>query len=81
MISDETLERAVASGVISAGQRDRLHAMERGAMERAALAPDGDADDGTEENLRLIGGGNDLFVTVGTVLLTAGFYFVLTTLM
>jgi len=81
VISDETLERAVASGVISAGQRDRLHAMERGAMERAALAPDNDADDGTEENLRLIGGGNDLFVTVGTVLLTAGFYFVLTTLM
>src|SRR5690606_25679116 len=34
-----------------------------------------------EENLRLIGGGNDLFVTVGTVLLTAGFYFVLNTVM
>lgn len=33
-----------------------------------------------DENLRLIGGGNDLFVTVGTVLLTAGFFFVLNTL-
>lgn len=76
MISSETLERAVAGGVISAAQRERLHAMEQA----AALPPEEDADGG-EENLRLIGGGNDLFVTVGTVLVTAGFYFVLTTLM
>lgn len=34
-----------------------------------------------DENLRLVGGGNDLFVTVGTILLTAGFYFVLTTML
>ena len=37
MISDETLERAVASGVISAGQRDRLQMMQRGAMEQEAV--------------------------------------------
>lgn len=73
MISQETLESAVAAGVISAEQRDRLHAME--------LAPVSSADvDVSDENLRLIGGGNDLFVTVGTVLLTAGFYFILSTL-
>lgn len=75
LISDETLENAVATGVISALQRDRLRALERG------NAPQTDDDGAVEENLRLIGGGNDLFVTVGTVLLTAGFYFVLTTLM
>jgi len=73
LISSQTLENAVASGVITPGQRDRLHAMER------ALAADDEAREANEENLRLIGGGNDLFVTVGAVLLTVGFYFVLTT--
>jgi uncharacterized protein YjeT (DUF2065 family) len=72
MISAETLDRAVATGVISAVQRQRLEALEIG---------DGAADTDTpDENLRLIGGGNDLFVTVGIVLLTAGFYFALSTL-
>jgi len=71
LISDETLERAVAQGVISSSQRDRLHALENAQADPADTA---------DENLRLIGGGNDLFVTVGTVLLTAGFYFVVTTL-
>lgn len=75
-LGHETLARAVAAGVISAAQREELYAMER----EAALPPDEDADGG-EETLRLVGGGNDLFVTVGTVLVTAGFYFVLTTLM
>lgn len=75
MISPETLDSAVANGVITAEQRDRLRTMERTAMAQGDV--DGDA---REENLRLVGGGNDLFVTVGIVLLTAGFYFVLTTL-
>jgi len=70
-ISADTLEKAVAGGVISVDQRDRLHA-----LERSLTAHD---DVGDDENLRLIGGGNDLFVTVGTVLVSAGFYFVLTT--
>lgn len=73
-LGHETLARAVAAGVISAAQREELYAMERAAL------PDEDADGG-EETLRLVGGGNDLFVTVGTVLVTAGFYFVLTTLL
>lgn len=76
LISPETLDSAVADGVISAEQRDRLHAMEHAA--RTAAVDESQAD---EENLRLIGGGNDLFVTVGVVLVTAGFYFVLNTLM
>ncbi|WP_179296021.1 hypothetical protein [Mesorhizobium sp. WSM4312] len=79
MISAETLDKAVAKGLISQTLRDQLEAMERA----GALAPEaGRADDeGDEENLRLVGGGNDLFVTVGTVLLSAGFFFVLTTLL
>lgn len=75
LISLEMLDDAVATGVITAKQRDRLRAMNQSA------APTGDeGSDAPEENLRLIGGGNDLFVTVGIVLLTAGVYFVLTTL-
>ena len=79
MISAETLDKAVAEGLISQPLRDQLEAMER----VAALAPEARRadDEGGEENLRLVGGGNDLFVTVGTVLLSAGFFFVLTTLL
>ncbi|RUX31930.1 hypothetical protein EOA13_02815 [Mesorhizobium sp. M7A.F.Ca.US.011.01.1.1] len=79
MISAETLDKAVAKGLISQTLRDQLEAMER----TVALAPEARSadDEGDEENLRLVGGGNDLFVTVGTVLLSAGFFFVLTTLL
>ena len=79
MISPETLDKAVAKGLISQTLRDQLEAMERA----VALAPEARRadDEGDEENLRLVGGGNDLFVTVGTVLLSAGFFFVLTTLL
>lgn len=76
MISATTLETAVATGLITADQRNRLLALEERAADATELEPQAGAD---EENLRLIGGGNDLFVTVGTVLLMAGFYFVLTT--
>jgi uncharacterized protein YjeT (DUF2065 family) len=71
-ISPETLDRAVLEGVISADQRQGLLALETGSFVVES--------DGPDENLRLIGGGNDLFVTVGIVLLTAGFYFALSTL-
>lgn len=79
MISAETLDKAVAAGLISKTTRDQLEVMERA----VALAPEARRadDEGDEENLRLVGGGNDLFVTVGTVLLSAGFFFVLTTLL
>jgi hypothetical protein len=79
LISAETLDKAVAAGLISQTTRDQLEVMERA----VALAPEARRadDEGDEENLRLVGGGNDLFVTVGTVLLSAGFFFVLTTLL
>ena len=76
VISQETLDGAVTKGVITAGQRDQLYA-----LERAGRATAEDDALSAEENLRLIGGDNDLFVTVGTVLLTVGFYFVLNTLL
>lgn len=76
MISTETLDHAVSTGVLTPVQRDRLFELERHGLR---LPEDEAASD--EENLRLIGGGNDLFVTVGVVLLTAGAYFVLTTML
>lgn len=76
-VSGATLEKAVAAGVITAEQRGLLLALETPA-DIPSTPAESDSD---EENLRLIGGGNDLFVTVGTVLLTAGFYFVLTTML
>lgn len=76
MISQETLDSAVSQGVITTQQRDRLDALERSGAFNSE-----DASESAEENLRLIGGGNDLFVTVGTILLTVGFYFVLNTLL
>jgi hypothetical protein len=75
-LSAETLERAVGAGVITEDQRNRLWALEMRAADAGLAETAAEADD---ENLRLIGGGNDLFVTVGTILLTAGFYFVLNT--
>lgn len=76
-ISAATLQKAVAAGIVTATQRGQLLALEARTADPASLA----APDAGEENLRLIGGGNDLFVTVGTVLLTAGFYFVLNTVL
>jgi MFS family permease len=74
VISADTLNTAVATGIITAEQSEKLYALE-------LLGPDGDetVEAASDENLRLIGGGNDLFVTVGTILVTAGFYFVAST--
>ncbi|TCD15999.1 hypothetical protein [Oricola cellulosilytica] len=73
MISAEKLEQAVRRGIISVDQRDELLALDddpdTGVIEAARPA--------TDEPLRLVGGGNDLFVTVGVVLLFAGLLFVL----
>ena len=76
MISTQTLDHAVSTGVLSSAQRDWLVDIERNGI--PVIAGEVGED---EENLRLIGGGNDLFVTVGVVLLTAGAYFVLTTVL
>ncbi|MER8374965.1 hypothetical protein [Mesorhizobium sp. M1406] len=77
MIRAETLDKAIASGLISQALRDQLEAMERSVAAEAQRVD----DEGDEENLRLVGGGNDLFITVGTVLLNAGIFFVLITML
>lgn len=77
MIRAETLDKAIAAGLISQTLRDQLEAMERAVAAEARRVD----DEGDEENLRLVGGGNDLFITVGTVLLNAGIFFVLITVL
>lgn len=72
-ISEITLAAAIARGLLSNEQAQGLRDLE------AARTGEPEALPGDDEQLRLIGGGNDLFVTVGTVLLMAGFFFVLNT--
>lgn len=72
MISQDTLSHAVERGIITADQRDRLVAL--------AVEPvDRGNDDAltNDEPMRLVGGGNDLFVTIGILLLFAGGLFAL----
>ena len=71
MISEQHLNAAVLQNIITPAQRGALLALARGGD---PVSP----DESTDEALRLVGGGNDLFVTVGVVLLLAGLFFVLT---
>jgi hypothetical protein len=77
MIDDKTLERAVHEGIIEPAQRDALIALARtdtvSALEPAAASAELSVDD----QMRLVGGGNDIFVSVGIVLLFSGALFAL----
>ncbi|WP_417422994.1 hypothetical protein [Hoeflea sp.] len=75
MIDDVTLDRAVNAGILDAAQRDALLAM-------AGPGRDGQTLEETtapsvDDQMRLVGGGNDIFVTVGVTLLFAGALFAL----
>lgn len=69
MIRDEHIEAAVAQGVLTADQAVRLREIARGAVVREE--PSADPDD---EKFRLIGGFNDVFVTIGVGLLVAALF-------
>ncbi len=71
MISEDQLNSAVLQKIITPLQRNALMELARG---NDPVSP----DESSDEALRLVGGGNDLFVTVGVVLLLAGLFFVLT---
>lgn len=77
MIRDEHLEAAVAQGIIAASQAARLRALAHGDLAHgdgagsAASEPAADPDD---EKFRLIGGFNDVFVTIGVLLLIAALF-------
>ena len=71
MLTEQNLNTAVLQNIITPSQRGALIALARGSD---PVSP----DESTDEALRLVGGGNDLFVTVGVVLLLSGLFFVLT---
>ena len=72
MIEQNHLDMAVDRGIIDANQRAQLLAM----VEEPAAAQVTEAQlIANDEDLRLVGGGNDLFVTVGILLLFAGTLF------
>ncbi len=61
-VSEGTLARAVAGGVLTADQVDALHALE---LESTRSQPSGPAD---SEQFRFISGFSDIFVTIGLAL-------------
>ncbi|MCR9121992.1 MAG: hypothetical protein NXH91_06935 [Phyllobacteriaceae bacterium] len=76
MLSRAQLDDAVSRSIIDAGQRDRLIALADGTLDAEANRPPAPSID---ENMRLIGGGNDVFVTIGVVMLSAGLFAALMT--
>ena len=70
MISRHTLDLAVERAIITADQRD-------GIVSLATTPPPIPDSASTDEPMRLVGGGNDLFVTIGILLLFAGALFAL----
>ncbi len=75
MLSPRDIDAAVIRNIITAEQRDALLAL---ATPTPAIIVKGETPD---EQLRLIGGGNDIFVTIGILLLMVGGSFALVPLL
>lgn len=69
MIRDEHIDAAIAQGIITSDQAQRLRALAAGSLLREELP-----DDPDDERFRLIGGFNDVFVTIGVGLLVAALF-------
>jgi len=69
MIGEQHIETAIARGIISRDQAAQLRA-----LAAVPAAPFGEASDPDDERFRLIGGFNDVFVTVGIVLLVSALF-------
>ncbi|MCO6408824.1 hypothetical protein [Hoeflea alexandrii] len=76
MIDKATLDRAVSAGILDAAQRTALLDLAASAGPSVALGPTSDRLS-VDDQMRLVGGGNDIFVTVGIVLLFSGALFAL----
>ena len=76
MIDEATLERAVTAGILNPAQQQALLALARDDSKPGPVV-----DEATtlsvDDQMRLVGGGNDIFVTVGIVLLFSGALFAL----
>ncbi|AHB47272.1 hypothetical protein W911_00835 [Hyphomicrobium nitrativorans NL23] len=72
MIRNEHLDLAVAQGILTADQAERLRTLAKGGDADANNARDHANPD--DERFRLIGGFNDVFVTIGIALLVSGLF-------
>jgi hypothetical protein len=81
MIDKATLDRAVSAGILDAAQRTALLEMAGGdGHSSSRTSTQANTDTGVlsvDDQMRLVGGGNDIFVTVGIVLLFSGALFAL----
>jgi hypothetical protein len=81
MIDKATLDRAVSAGILDAAQRTALLEMAGGdGHSSSRTSTQTNAETGVlsvDDQMRLVGGGNDIFVTVGIVLLFSGALFAL----
>lgn len=74
-IQDEHLEAAIAQGIISPAQAVQLRALAAAPAASMPLDPDmRDNPDPDDERFRLIGGFNDVFVTIGILLLVSALF-------
>ncbi|WP_045834700.1 hypothetical protein [Hyphomicrobium sp. 99] len=69
-LSPEDLKAAVEAGVIDAAQAEKLKAMRRS---DAAFGPDGEPAMADEERFRFLNGFNDVFLTIGVLLVAGAF--------
>ncbi|MES2905773.1 MAG: hypothetical protein V4691_01880 [Pseudomonadota bacterium] len=69
MTSNEDLDKAVRDGIISAEQAEKLRGLNAAKLNPAEPAPSPD-----EERFRILGGFNDIFVTIGLFLLIGALY-------
>lgn len=76
MIDKATLDRAVSAGILDEAQRTALLDLAADAGPPEPLGPTSDRLS-VDDQMRLVGGGNDIFVTVGIVLLFSGALFAL----
>lgn len=72
MIGDEHIEAAVAQGILTGDQAARLRDLAR--RDLAPVSVNDGLPDPDDEKFRLIGGFNDVFVTIGVLLLVAAFF-------
>jgi len=76
MIDKATLDRAVTAGILDAAQREALIAL--ASADGSTSSPGAESGSlSVDDQMRLVGGGNDIFVTVGIVLLFSGALFAL----
>lgn len=71
----DDLQAAVEAGVIDAAQAEKLRAMRAQGSNRDFATPDGEPPLADEERFRFLNGFNDVFLTIGVLLVAAAFLF------